>query len=148
MPSFDKLRHRSNDQDVLLIAFDLLELDGNDLRREPFEVRKQTLASLLRGSLPGLQFNAHLSHAATSCSSTLARWVSKASCEAARLALSLGANARLAEVQKSGGAGGADAKRRRTGERGGVHEERPRRRSCCGDNQIRLLDACPAPVPS
>jgi bifunctional non-homologous end joining protein LigD len=60
--SFDKLRHRSNDQDVLLIAFDLLELDGNDLRREPFEVRKQTLASLLRGSLPGVQFNAHLSH--------------------------------------------------------------------------------------
>ena len=49
--SFDKLRHRSNDQDVLLIAFDLLELDGNDLRREPFEVRKQTLASLLRGIL-------------------------------------------------------------------------------------------------
>jgi bifunctional non-homologous end joining protein LigD len=39
-----------------------LELDGNDLRREPFEVRKQTLASLLRGSLPGVQFNAHLMH--------------------------------------------------------------------------------------
>jgi hypothetical protein len=38
MPSFEKLRHRSNDQSVILIAFDLLELDGNDLRREPFEV--------------------------------------------------------------------------------------------------------------
>jgi bifunctional non-homologous end joining protein LigD len=32
------------------------------LRREPLEVRKQTLASLLRGSLPGVQFNAHLTH--------------------------------------------------------------------------------------
>jgi hypothetical protein len=31
-------------------------------RREPLEVRKQTLASLLRGSLPGVQFNQHLAH--------------------------------------------------------------------------------------
>jgi bifunctional non-homologous end joining protein LigD len=30
------------------------------LRHEPFETRKATLASLLRGCLPGLQFNAHL----------------------------------------------------------------------------------------
>ena len=29
-------------------AFDLLELDGQDLRREPIETRKATLASLLR----------------------------------------------------------------------------------------------------
>ena len=62
MASFDKLRHRSHDPEVFLVAFDLLELDGQDLRREPLEVRKQTLASLLRGSLPGVQFNAHLMH--------------------------------------------------------------------------------------
>ena len=62
VPSFDKLRHRSHDPEVVLIAFDLLELDGNDLRREPLEVRKQTPASLLRSSLPGVQFNAHLTH--------------------------------------------------------------------------------------
>ena len=62
VPAFEMLRHRSNDQDVVLIAFDLLELDGNDLRREPLEVRKETLASLLRGSLPGVQFNQHLAH--------------------------------------------------------------------------------------
>jgi bifunctional non-homologous end joining protein LigD len=55
VPSFDRIRHRSNDPDVILIAFDLLELDGNDLRREPFEVRKQTLASLLRGCLPAAE---------------------------------------------------------------------------------------------
>jgi ATP-dependent DNA ligase len=36
-----ELRHRSNDQKVILIAFDLLELDGSDLRREPLEVRAQ-----------------------------------------------------------------------------------------------------------
>jgi ATP-dependent DNA ligase len=34
---------------VFLFAFDLLELDGVDLRREPIETRKATLASLLRG---------------------------------------------------------------------------------------------------
>ena len=33
--SFDKLRHRSHDPEVFLVAFDHLELDGNDLRREP-----------------------------------------------------------------------------------------------------------------
>ena len=62
VPAFEMLRHRSNDQDVVLIAFDLLELDGNDLRREPLEVRKKTLASLLHGSLPGVQFNEHLTN--------------------------------------------------------------------------------------
>jgi ATP-dependent DNA ligase len=29
------------------VAFDLIELNGDDLRREPFVVRKATLASLL-----------------------------------------------------------------------------------------------------
>jgi bifunctional non-homologous end joining protein LigD len=36
---FEKLRHRSNDQDVILIAFDLLELNGTDLRRQPIETQ-------------------------------------------------------------------------------------------------------------
>jgi hypothetical protein len=43
-------------------AFDLLEFDGTDLRREPIETRKATLASLLRGSLPGFALNEHLTH--------------------------------------------------------------------------------------
>jgi ATP-dependent DNA ligase len=38
---------------VFLYAFDLLELNGTDLRREPLETRKATLASLLRGSFRG-----------------------------------------------------------------------------------------------
>ena len=40
---FDVLRHRSNEANAFLYAFDLLELDGADLRREPIEVRKATL---------------------------------------------------------------------------------------------------------
>jgi bifunctional non-homologous end joining protein LigD len=59
VPTFELLRHLSNNPDVVLIAFDLLELDGNDLRREPLAVRKQTLAGLVRGSPPGVQFNRH-----------------------------------------------------------------------------------------
>jgi bifunctional non-homologous end joining protein LigD len=57
---FQRLRRKPTGEHVFLYAFDLLELDGQDLRPEPFETRKATLASLLRGSLPGLRFNAHL----------------------------------------------------------------------------------------
>ena len=43
-PSFDRLRYRRQDDAVFLFAFDLLELNGADLRHEPLEVRKTTLA--------------------------------------------------------------------------------------------------------
>ena len=59
---FDVLRRRRNEADAFLYAFDLLELDGTDLRREPIEVRKATLASILRKSRPGLRLNEHLEH--------------------------------------------------------------------------------------
>ena len=62
MPVFDRLRYRRQDARVFLFAFDLLELNGQDLRREPLETRKATLASLLRRSLPGLRLNEHLAH--------------------------------------------------------------------------------------
>jgi hypothetical protein len=59
---FERLRLKPSGEHVFLYAFDLLELDGQDLRREPIETRKATLASLLRGSLPGLRLNDHLTH--------------------------------------------------------------------------------------
>jgi len=59
---FERLRRKPSGEHVFLYAFDLLELDGQDLRREPLETRKATLASLLRGSLPGLRLNEHLAH--------------------------------------------------------------------------------------
>jgi ATP-dependent DNA ligase len=37
---FEMIRWRQHDNAVTLCAFDLLELDGEDLRREPIEVRK------------------------------------------------------------------------------------------------------------
>jgi bifunctional non-homologous end joining protein LigD len=51
--SFQLLRHRRNEPKAFLYAFDLLELNGTDFRREPIEVRKATLASILRKSRPG-----------------------------------------------------------------------------------------------
>jgi bifunctional non-homologous end joining protein LigD len=57
---FEFLRRKPTGEHVFLYAFDLLELDGQDLRREPLETRKATLASLLRGSLAGLRLNEHL----------------------------------------------------------------------------------------
>jgi ATP-dependent DNA ligase len=60
--SFQLLRHRRNEPQAFLYAFDLLELNGADLRREPIEVRKATLASILRKSRPGVRLNRHLEH--------------------------------------------------------------------------------------
>jgi ATP-dependent DNA ligase len=45
---FDHIRYRRHDGRVFLCAFDLIELDGEDMRRDPLAVRKATLASLLR----------------------------------------------------------------------------------------------------
>jgi ATP-dependent DNA ligase len=62
LPSFDRLRYRRGDGTVFLFAFDLLELNGDDLRREPLEVRKATLASVLAKVGSGLRLNEHLQH--------------------------------------------------------------------------------------
>ena len=59
---FQKLRRQQNEATAFLYAFDLLELDGTDMRREPIEVRKATLASILRKSRHGVRLNGHLEH--------------------------------------------------------------------------------------
>ena len=77
---FDLLRRRKNEALAFLYAFDLLELDGTDLRREPIEVRKATLASILRKSRHGVRLNEHLEHdGGLAVFRTPARWGSKAS---------------------------------------------------------------------
>ena len=60
--TFQLLRHRRNEPQAFLYAFDLLELNGMDLRREPIEVRKATLSSILRKSRHGVRLNEHLEH--------------------------------------------------------------------------------------
>jgi bifunctional non-homologous end joining protein LigD len=45
---------------VFLYAFDLIELNGDDLRRDPLEVREATLARVLAKAEPGIRFNEHI----------------------------------------------------------------------------------------
>jgi ATP-dependent DNA ligase len=60
--SFDRIRDRRHDARVFLYAFDLIELDGDDLRHDPLAVRKATLASLIGKYSAGLRFNNHMEH--------------------------------------------------------------------------------------
>src|SRR5262249_13149832 len=60
LPVFDHVRYRRADQRVFLYAFDLVELNGDDLRHEPVERRKAALAKLLRHDRPGLLLNEHI----------------------------------------------------------------------------------------
>jgi bifunctional non-homologous end joining protein LigD len=62
VPSFDRIRYRRNDAKVFLYAFDLIELNGDDMRRDPLEARKATLASVLVKAASGLRFNEHIEH--------------------------------------------------------------------------------------
>jgi bifunctional non-homologous end joining protein LigD len=56
---FDLLREYRHDTAAVLCAFDLLEVDGEDLRRIPIEQRKGVLAKLLSHPHAGIAFNQH-----------------------------------------------------------------------------------------
>jgi bifunctional non-homologous end joining protein LigD len=60
LPVFDRLRYRRQDGRVFLYAFDLIELDGRDLRHERIERRKVLLIRLLAKAAVGLQVNDHI----------------------------------------------------------------------------------------
>jgi bifunctional non-homologous end joining protein LigD len=60
---FNRLRAalgRKGSRQAFLYAFDLLELNGQDLRREPWETRRATLASLLRNAADGIRLSEHI----------------------------------------------------------------------------------------
>src|ERR1700676_2661263 len=57
VPSFDLLRRRQQDDRAFLCAFDLIELTGDDRRRDPLEQRKFDLSRLLADASPGLVLN-------------------------------------------------------------------------------------------
>jgi bifunctional non-homologous end joining protein LigD len=59
-PSFDRIRYRRHDASVFLYAFDLIELNGDDLRRDPLQVRKATLSSVVAKAGAGIRFNEHI----------------------------------------------------------------------------------------
>jgi ATP-dependent DNA ligase len=82
LSAFERIRYRHHDTDVFLYAFDLIELDGNHLRRDPLAVRKATLASLLSRAAPGGFASTSIStrRMGRSCSRTRASSGLKASC--------------------------------------------------------------------
>jgi bifunctional non-homologous end joining protein LigD len=51
---FDLIRQKHHGGDAILIAFDLIELEGQDLRGSPIEHDKRKLAKLVRGPHPGI----------------------------------------------------------------------------------------------
>jgi bifunctional non-homologous end joining protein LigD len=58
---FDRLQNGPRIKpEAVLFAFDLIELDGQDLRREPLLTRKKTLLSLIKGARAGVRYNEHL----------------------------------------------------------------------------------------
>jgi ATP-dependent DNA ligase len=69
LPVFDRLRYRRQDARVFLYAFDLLELNSRDMRREPLEVRKSAMAEVLRrGERRARAFN-------STTIATICRWM-------------------------------------------------------------------------
>jgi bifunctional non-homologous end joining protein LigD len=60
LPSFNRIRYRRHDASVFLFAFDLIELNGDDLRRDPLEVRKATLSSVVAKAGAGIRYNEHI----------------------------------------------------------------------------------------
>jgi ATP-dependent DNA ligase len=78
-PDFDKLHCQGYDDQVVLYAFDLIELDGDDWRARPLEERKAKLARLLIPTA-GLTSTSTSKRTAPPFSSTPAGWVLRASC--------------------------------------------------------------------
>jgi bifunctional non-homologous end joining protein LigD len=56
---FELIRRARDGEKAVLCAFDLIELDGQDLRRLPIEQRKAKLAKLVHGPHPGIVLNEH-----------------------------------------------------------------------------------------
>jgi bifunctional non-homologous end joining protein LigD len=67
---FEFVRRARHGGDAVLCAFDLIELEGEDLRRTPIEDRKRRLAKLVRTPHPGIVLNEHSEATARSCFNT------------------------------------------------------------------------------
>jgi bifunctional non-homologous end joining protein LigD len=58
--SFNRVRYRHHDETIFLYAFDLIELNGDDVRPDPLERRKVRLEMILTKAGPGIRFNEHI----------------------------------------------------------------------------------------
>jgi bifunctional non-homologous end joining protein LigD len=58
--SFDLVCHHRANERIFLFAFDLIELNGDDLRHDSLESRKATLKMILAKAWPRPRFNEHM----------------------------------------------------------------------------------------
>ena len=85
MPSFDRIRYRRHDASVFLYAFDLIELDGDDLRREDVrDPQGERSPRCWPRPRPACGSTSISRPTARPCSPTPARWAWRASCRSAR----------------------------------------------------------------
>src|SRR5262249_31176847 len=59
LAQFDLLHSRLHDHDAVATAFDLLMVNGDDIRRKSFVERKAALRKLLRSDRGGIQYVEH-----------------------------------------------------------------------------------------
>jgi hypothetical protein len=140
VPSFNRIRYRRDDGSVFLYAFDLIELNGDDLRRERLEVRKATLASVLRRASARMSISRPM---ALPCSLTPARWALRASCRSTssratcRAAHRTGSRARIRRARRCGG------RRRKIGTSGDGDNERATDRSGTAPRHLAAITPWP-----
>lgn len=60
MPDFERIHSKEHDREVSLIAFDLIELNGEDVRSAPLVRRKDWLEKLVAKVPDGIEFSEHL----------------------------------------------------------------------------------------
>jgi hypothetical protein len=124
LASFDLIRHHRANHVVFLYAFDLIELNGNDLRRDSLEGRKATLEMILAKSGPGIRFNEHCGRRRRDRVSPRLQAGPRRHClEAEGFALSFWTLARLAQNEERRCAGGEAGGRRGLGQ-GEMADER------------------------
>ncbi len=105
---FELIRGYRHDAAAVLCAFDLLEVDGEDLRRTPIEERTGTLAKILGHPHEGIAFNQHYTgDGAIIFKARLCARLRGHRVEAARLALPLRPGRPLAQGQEPRRTGGA-----------------------------------------
>jgi bifunctional non-homologous end joining protein LigD len=63
--NFDGLRSRQGQAEAILVAYDVMEVDGEDMRPEPLEERRKRLARLLSRSNKAMRQGIQLSEAIT-----------------------------------------------------------------------------------
>ena len=70
---FEALRSRQGQAEAILVAYDIMEADGQDVRPEPLEERRKRLAKLLSRSNKALRDGIQLSEAITGDGATIFR---------------------------------------------------------------------------